>query len=64
MTTYMYEFLRYGEVILSTVRSISNFTYLEWLPLYLHVSEMAPNFIYLEWLNYHTLMLKMVLFGQ
>ena len=25
---------------------------------------MAPNFTYLEWLNYHTLMLKMVLFDQ
>ena len=62
MTTY--EFLRCGEVILSTVRSISNSTYLEWLQLYL--PGMAPNFTYryLEWLNYHTLMLKMVLFDQ
>ena len=42
MTTY--EFLRYGEMILSTP-SIS-------------------NFIYLEWLNYHTLILKIVLFDQ
>ena len=33
MTTY--EFLRSGEVILGTVRSISNFTYLEWPQLYL-----------------------------
>ena len=33
MTTY--EFLRSGEVILSTVRNIANFTYLEWLQLYL-----------------------------
>ena len=57
--------LRSGEVILSTVRSISNFTYLEWLQPYL--SGMAPNFTlpcYLEWLNYHTLMFKMVLFDQ
>ena len=30
-----HEFLRYGELILSTVRIISNFTYLEWLQLYL-----------------------------
>ena len=60
MTTY--EFLRSGEVILGTVRSISNFTYLEWLQLYL--SGMAPNFTYLEWLNYHNLIPKMVLFDQ
>ena len=60
MTTY--EFLRSGDVILSTVRSISNFTYLAWLQLYL--PGMAPNFTYLEWLNDHTLMLKMVLFDQ
>ena len=35
MTTY--EFIESGEVILSTVRSISNFNYmyLEWLQLYL-----------------------------
>ena len=51
-----------GEVILSTVWSISNFTYLERLQLYL--SGMAPNFTYMEWLNYHTLMLKRVLFDQ
>ena len=61
-TDYDHEFLRSGEVILSTVRSISNFTYLEWLQLYL--SGMAHNFTYLEWLNYLTLMLKMVLFDQ
>ena len=60
MTTY--EFLTSGELILSTVRSISNFAYLEWLQPYL--SGMAPNFTYLEWLNYHTLMLGMVLFDQ
>ena len=60
MTTY--EFLRSGEVIMSTVRSISNFTYLEWLQLYLSV--MALNFTYLDWINYHTVMLKMVLFDQ
>ena len=60
MTTY--EFLRSGKVILSTVQSISNFTYMEWLQLYL--SGMAPNCIYLKWLNYHTLMLKIVLFDQ
>ena len=57
-----YEFLRSGVVILSTCRSISQFTHLEWLQFYL--SGMAPNFTYLEWLNYHTLMLKMVLFDQ
>ena len=28
------------------------------------LSGMAPNFTYLKWLNYHTLMLKMVLFEQ
>ena len=33
MTTY--DFLRSGEMILSTVRRISNFTYLECLQLYL-----------------------------
>ena len=33
MTTY--EFLRAGEVIMRTVRIMSNFTYLEWLQLYL-----------------------------
>ena len=40
MTTY--EFLRSGVVILITIRSISNFTYLELLQLYLF--GMAPNF--------------------
>ena len=40
MTTF--EFPRSEEVILSTVRSISNFTYLEWIQLYLY--GMAPNF--------------------
>ena len=33
MTTY--EFIESAEVILSTVRNISNFNYLEWLQLYL-----------------------------
>ena len=49
MTTY--ELLRSEEVILSTVRSISNFTYLEWLQL--RLSGMATNFTYLEWLQLH-----------
>ena len=60
MTTY--EFIESGEVILSTVRSISNFNYMEWLQLYL--SRMAPSFTYLKRSNYHALMLKMVLFDQ
>ena len=41
----------------------SNFTYLEWLQLYL--LEWLPTLsTWNQWLNYHTLMLKIVLFDQ
>ena len=52
MTTY--EFLGYGEVILSTLFEAS-----PTLPTW-----NGSNIAYLEWINYHTLMLKMVLFEQ